>query len=313
MSRSPLYPLYFADPFVWKHEGFYYAVGTGPDVLPADGRPGAFPILKSDSLTDWMPLGAALVSLAADFGEAYWAPEVAYSEGRFWLYYSVGRGDKGHHLRVAVSEQPAGPYEDCGVTLTDPFRMPFAIDASPFRDEDGRWYLAYARDFLDEEERGSRVGTAIVIDRLESMTSLAGDERVIVRARHDWQCYLRDRVMYGKRYDWHTIEGPCLVKRQGRYYCLYSAGRWEAETYGVDFVVADQVLGPYQDTSTPDGARVLRTEPGVVIGPGHNSLVIGPDGKTDFIVYHAWDPAMTARRMFAEPLEWTSDGPKLRN
>ena len=38
--------------------------------------------------------------------------------------------------------------------------------------------------------------------------------------------------------------------------------------------------------------------------------VLGPDDKTLYIVYHAWDPGRTARRMFIDPLIWTPDGPK---
>ena len=130
------------------------------------------------------------------------------------------------------------------VRVTDPFRPPFAIDASPFQDDDGKWYLFYARDFLDASN-GARVGTGVVADRLIDMTRLAGEERVVVRARHDWQRFMSNRIMYGGVYDWHTIEGPCVLKRNGRYYCLFSAGRWENDTYGVDFAVADHVLGPY--------------------------------------------------------------------
>jgi aminopeptidase N len=26
---NPVYPKYFADPFVWQHEGIYYVIGTG--------------------------------------------------------------------------------------------------------------------------------------------------------------------------------------------------------------------------------------------------------------------------------------------
>ncbi len=26
---NPIYDRYFADPFVWRHEGTYYAIGTG--------------------------------------------------------------------------------------------------------------------------------------------------------------------------------------------------------------------------------------------------------------------------------------------
>jgi beta-xylosidase len=316
---NPVYPNYFADPFVWRAGEVFYAVGTGVlearseaahggDALTVDGRPGVFAILRSPDLASWTPVGAAMAALDPDYGDAYWAPEIAYADGRFWLYYSVGRGDKGHHIRVAVSERPEGPYEDCGARLTHPFTCPFAIDASPFRDDDGQWYLFYARDFLDQSGR-NRAGTGLVADRLIDMKTLAGEEQVVLRPRHDWQLFLKGRVMYGKRYDWHTLEGPCVRKMGGRYYCLFSAGRWENETYGVDFAVADRVLGPYSDAGNDEGPRVLRTAPGAVLGPGHNCVVAGP-GPQDYIVYHAWDPAMTARRMFIDPLVWTVDGPR---
>ena len=195
------------------------------------------------------------------------------------------------------------------VRVTDPFHVPFAIDASPFQDDDGQWYLFYARDFLDASN-GARVGTGVVVDRLIDMTRLAGEERLLFASRHDWQRFLSDRIMYGGVYDWHTIEGPCVRKRDGRYYCLFSAGRWENDTYGVDFAVADHVLGPYSCDSLESGARVLKTLPGHVLGPGHNSVTRGPDGRSDYIVYHAWDPKLTARRMFIDPLKWTNEGPR---
>lgn len=298
---SPVYPAPFADPFVWLYEECYYAIGTSPA-----GPDGQFAIVKSPDLVDWQSLGHALVPVDEKFGKDYWAPEVAYHEGTFYLYYSVGHGDKGHHIRVAVSERPEGPYRDTGSPLTDLAKLPFAIDGSPFQDDDGQWYLFYARDFLDCEG-DCRAGTGLAVDRLVDMTRLAGEERIVARARHDWQMYMADRPMYDGIYDWHTLEGPAVRKHDGRYYCFYSGGCWQNETYGVDYVVADSVMGPYSPVS--DSPRVLRTLPGRLIGPGHNSTVIGPDGK-DRIVYHAWDEAHTARRMHISELAWTADGPR---
>jgi hypothetical protein len=54
----------------------------------------------------------------------------------------------------------------------------------------------------------------------------------------------------------------------------------------------------------------LKTVPGRVIGPGHHSIVEGPDGASDWMVYHAWDPAMRARRMCIDPLLWEDNGPR---
>lgn len=320
-NRTPVYPNYFADPFVWRYEGIWYAVGTGAleahseagratEALTVAGTPGVFVLLRSSDFAQWTPIGSALELLPPEYGNAYWAPEVAFAAGRFWMYYSVGREDKAHHIRVAVSDRPEGPYRDTGSRITNPFECPFAIDGSPFQDDDGQWYLFYARDFVDTAN-GLRAGTGVVADRLVDMTKLAGEERTVVRARHDWQRFLQDRIMYGARYDWHTIEGPCVVRREGRYWCLFSAGRWEDETYGVDWAVADSIHGPWLYEGTSDGARLLRTVPGEVLGPGHNCVAVGPDGHTDYIVYHAWDRAMTARRMFVDPLRWTADGPQL--
>jgi beta-xylosidase len=305
--HDPVYPGYFADPFVWRHDGIYYAVGTG--VAEAEGEAGrrVFEMLQSPDLVSWSARGCALAALPPDYGDSYWAPEVAYEDGLFYMYYSVGRGDKAHHIRVAASDLPEGPYSDLGVRITNPFECPFAIDASPFQDDDGQWYLFYARDFLDSD----RPGTAVVVDRLAGMTRLAGEPQIVVRAQQEWQRFVSDRIMYGAVYDWHTIEGPCVCKHEGRYYCFFSAGRWENETYGVDYAVADNVMGPYTCDATPDGARVLRTVPGHLIGPGHNSVAQSPDGKTDYIVYHAWDAGMTGRRMFLEPIVWSPEGPRV--
>jgi beta-xylosidase len=320
VPRQPIYPGYFADPFVWQHDGVWFAVGTGvleaegeagraSQMLTCDGNPGVFLLLRSEDFVTWQPLGAALELLPPEFGNAYWAPEIAFAEGRFWMYYSVGREDKAHHLRVAVADEPHGPYRDTGTTLTSPFECPFAIDASPFQDDDGQWYLFYARDFLDSGPQG-RTGTGVVMERLASMTRLAGNAVVVLRATQDWQRFEHNRIIYGARYDWHTIEGPCVRKRAGRYWCLYSAGRWENETYGVDWVVADRPGGPWYNEASPEGARLLRTVPGELIGPGHCSVATGPDGE-DRVVYHAWDASMTARGTFIDPLLWTEAGPSL--
>jgi len=37
---------------------------------------------------------------------------------------------------------------------------------------------------------------------------------------------------------------------------------------------------------------------------------LGPDGKTDYLVYHAWDPQLRARRMCIDPLVWEQTGPR---
>lgn len=308
VHTNPVYAGYFADPFVWKANGVYYAIGTGSADAEGQTLGKAFTILQSEDFFTWKFAANALVRPNKSLGNNFWAPEVAEHEGVFYMYYSVGHGDKNHQLRVAKSENPQGPYEDLGTALIDPAKCPFAIDAHPFRDEDDQWYLFYARDFLDTN--GARAGTGLAVAKMASMTRLENEGRTVLRAHWDWQRFQSHRLMYERVWDWHTLEGPCVRRHGGKYYCLYSGGRWETENYGVDFGVADQVMGPYAETGNEAGPRVLRTVPGHLIGPGHNSIVTGPDGETDYICYHAWDKEMKQRQLYIDRLVWTDEGPK---
>ena len=103
---NPLYDGYLADPFVLKYNGEYYAYGTVPI-----GRC-AIPVLHSTDLIEWRRVGNALEPFAREF-DCFWAPEVAYDNGTFFMYYSAGgREGEGHQMRVATSEYPTGPFRD---------------------------------------------------------------------------------------------------------------------------------------------------------------------------------------------------------
>jgi beta-xylosidase len=293
---NPVFDGYFADPYVLRVDDEYVAYGTGSAV---EGR--VFEILTSPDLVHWTSAGGALLPLAAEHGTDYWAPEVVQADGRFWMYYSVGHGHAGHHLRVASAETALGPFTDLGVDLTPDER--FAIDPHPFRDTDGSWYLYYARDVLE----GERVGTSLAVAPMPTMDSLAGPGQQVLVPTADWQIFERQRSMYGQVYDWHTLEGPTVREHDGSYYCVYSGGSFLGEGYGVAWARADHPLGPWVEPE--DGSnRLLATVPGHVRGPGHNSVVTTPAG-TDVLVYHAWDEAGENRQMCIDVLEWTPEGP----
>lgn len=297
---NPVYDQYLADPFVLRHEGSYYAYGTAP----ASAEGWQFPVLHSTDLVHWEKKGWSLQPVAG--GVHYWAPEAAYEGGTFYLYFSAdGIGGKDHQLRVATSQSPLGPFMDSGRMLIPD--EPFTIDAHPFQDQDGQWYLYYSQDFLTLDG-DNRVGTGIVVDRLVDMVTLEGKPQVVVRPHADWQLFQAQRPMYGSVYDWHTIEGAAVRLHNDQYYCFYSGGAWERENYGVSYVVAAHPFGPYRRPAENDGP-MLRSAPGNVIGPGHNSFTLSPDGKQEYAVYHAWDPAMTARLMRIDRLEWDEDRP----
>ncbi|HET7397085.1 MAG TPA: glycoside hydrolase family 43 protein [Intrasporangium sp.] len=299
-QQRPLWDGYCADPFVIRaQDGRFVMYGTSPE------RPGgrAFQTLVSDDLDVWCPAGGALVIPAdAPAGTEWWAPEVAYAGGRYWMYYSQGMGDQGHQIRVASSVEPTGPFTEAGPPLTED--LPFAIDPSPFQDVDGTWWLFYATDLVE----GARPGTVIAVQRLRTMTELAGEPRIILRASADWQLYARDRQLYGAQHDWHTLEGPAVVRHGDRYWLLYSGGNWQTPRYGVAAASAASVEGQWTEDAAI-GPFITSQSTGL-IGPGHCSIVSAVGGGHHLFL-HAWDAQRQRRRPHRLTLQITGGPPRV--
>ncbi len=293
---NPVYPHSCPDPFVLKHQGEYWCYYTG-----RNPEGGAMGILHSPDLVHWEQAGTALQE-SEELGPLYWAPEVTLFNGIFYLYYSTGN-EETMQIRVATASHPAGPFKDTGRGLTT---EPFAIDAHVFRDDDGQMYLFYATDYLDYE----RIGTGIAMDRMLDPLTLAGQSRPVLRARYDWQIFDPQRQSKGG-VRWHTVEGPFVLKHNGRYYLMFSGGNWQNNSYGVACAVSTRLDGVDEWQQDRDGITklpLLRSVPAEgVIGPGHNSVVRGPDDRELFCVYHRWQPETGERVLAIDRMGWEGD------
>ena len=275
--QNPVFDASFPDPFVFKFGDSYYGYSTG---LTQTGEL-AFPVITSRDLVTWEELTGAMQLLPTS-PVHYWAPEVTYSNGRFYLYYSCGN-EIHMELRVATSDRPDGGFIDSGVRLTN---ADFAIDPHVFVDSDGTRYLFYATDFLTH----THIGTGTVVDRLIDWLELEGKPRPVTRARFDWQVYDPRRAEKGN-VRWHTVEGPAVLKRKGKYFQMFSGGNWQNASYGVAYAVTDDLKREDEWDQPIDGLEtfpILRSRDGEILGPGHNSVVLGPSSREYFCVYHSW-------------------------
>lgn len=265
------------DPFIYRAEGRYWLITTGP---ASDGR--YLPLWSSEDLVTWTFVRGAVARGGAGSWNRFnfWAPEVLIHEGCYWLYYTAKHteDDKNHSNRIglAVSDRPEGPFEDRGVLVNHA-----GLDASPFRDADGTLWLYYVTEYGNE--RGLAPGR-IWVDRLLDPAHLA-DQAVCLVEKHFWQ------------------EGPVMVRqRDGRYRLTYSIGAWTNDTYRVVQAVSDRPAGPFVESD-----HVLMKSNAEVKGPGHHNFFTGPDGEP-WLVYHGWDPAMTARYPRMDRLRVEADG-----
>jgi beta-xylosidase len=287
---NPVHAHNFPDPGVLLVDGVYHAYGT-------NGRTGNVPLLTSTDLVSWSEAGDVLPQLGAwaRTGDT-WAPEaVQLAPDRFVLYYTARSVATGRQcIGRAVAATPAGPFHD-------PHPEPLvcqadeggSIDASPFVDFDGSLYLHWKND-------GNAIGrpTHLYAQRLSADgLTLVGKPTVLLTNTAAWHA--------------HVIEAPQLHRHDGRYYLFYSAGAYDSDAYAVGYASCDGPLGPCRDA--PENP-ILTTGSGAA-GPGHCSVVTGPDGGT-WMLYHAWRPNSIGsddpgRSMWLDRVTWSDGRPSV--
>jgi len=251
-TKQILVPL--ADPYILLYDGMYYAYGTGADK--------GIEVMTSSDLKTWKrtantPSGLALYK-DDSYGEKwFWAPEVYYVNGKFYMYYSAEE-----HICVAVSDSPLGPFRQ--VEQKPMLEEEKAIDNSLFIDDDGKAYLFFVR-FND--------GNNVWVGELENdlMTFKKETMHHCISVSQPWEEV------------WPRVnEGPFVIKHNGIYYMTYSANSYESPFYGVGCATATNIMGEW--TKYPDNP--LLQKPGSLVGVGHNSLFRDKEGNLQ-IVFHA--------------------------
>lgn len=261
------------DPFIlrWKNEYFCYVSGN-------DG----IAVLISKKLNEFIDNGFAYENIDE---YSFWAPAVFYWKGKFYLYYSsLKKGETDEHLhclRVAVSDDPRGPFKWKN-DMTDYF----AIDPQVIS-QNNRLYLLYAANIYENSFNG-RIGTAIWMDEPEKPDKMSGKGHVVLYPTCDTEIFARNR--FGDGRDWHTLEGPCYLSDGEISWILYSGNAYTSTDYFVDYAVGHNL----PDLCETKFTKQLKNEKSIPLvhaqngieGPGHNSVTQAPDHITPIIAYH---------------------------
>ena len=267
--QNPLPIKNIGDPFILRTVGgAYYCYATSAQ----DG----FHAWKSDDLVNWQEIGYIYTRQQDSWGVSdFWAPEVIYFEGKYYLHYSA-RWGKNLSLRigVAISESPIGPFLD--VYNHPMFDFGYAvIDGHVFIDDDGKKYLYYSRDCSEHIIEGRHESHLYVTELDDDLVTVKGEPVFLTKPEQDWE------IRSGNEWRWN--EGPFLLKSEGKYFLMYSANFYASRDYSVGYATADKPLGPFIKA---ENNPILRSNSLEISGPGHNSVTTSPSGKDLLIVYH---------------------------
>ncbi len=291
-----------ADPFAYEHEGVYYLTGT--TVLP-EGE--GFACYSSTDLISWEYKGVLYRKPDDHVGvHAFWAPEVEYYNGKFYLTYSCAVKDRNLMLTcLAVSDKPEGPFVDL---YTPWFDLDYsAIDADIFVDDDGTPYVYFSKNGKQNDTIST--GELYVAKLKKDLSGLDGEAVFVSGASQPWE-----KVNFSKN---RCNEGAFVFKRGDKYYMTYSANDTGYEFYGVGVSLADNPLGPWKKCE--DNPLMTTDLSKGISSPGHNSIVKAPDGSL-YIIYHRhadpsckkpnWDRVVCMDRLyFDENGNLKVDGP----
>ena len=100
-----------------------------------------------------------------------------------------------------------------------------------------------------------------------------------------------------------------MVRRRGWYFLFFAAGRFCQESYAEGVARSRDIWGPYEKLPIPllsTGIVGWDASEGSakIIGPGHASFPLEPDGSAKLIVWHASAGHNCHRRAYVARLEW---------
>ncbi len=262
----------------------WYATATSGSWLPA------FPVLRSGNTQDWRQVGAVLQRRPSWAADDFWAPELVRRSGRALVYYAALARDGRRCLAVATSERVRGPYRDEGPLLCSRIGE---IDPLPVTDETGADWLVWKQD---GNSRG-RPTPILAAPLAPGGLALAGVPRELFRADAPWERGL--------------VEGPALLRHDGMFYLVYSAGHCCGPrcNYVTGVARSRSLLGPWEKRPGPflEDSAAFRC-------PGHVGVAGAPGGGL-LLAYHAYARGDPANRQFLiAPLhfdaeDWPAVGP----
>lgn len=277
MYRNPIRTGMFPDPSIVRVEDDYYMVNSSFVYFPC------IPISHSKDLIHWEIIGHAITNPEwahlnhLEGGRGYWAPDISYYDGKFYICATYRLNDTGTVYRKQVvmsSDKPEGPYSKPVLIEED------GIDPSIFNDDDGKRYMLL--------NRGARI-----FELNKDATEKISEARLLYYGSHR-----------------RAPEGPHLLKKDGYYY-LFLAEGGTGMGHRITVSRSTQLFGFYEPCpfnpimrQEDEGAGIQRC--------GHGKPVCTQNGEW-YMVYLCGRTvgngySILGRETAIDPITWTKDG-----
>ncbi|MGC4037009.1 MAG: glycoside hydrolase family 43 protein [Chitinophagaceae bacterium] len=286
LSQPLVSNIYTADPSAHVFNGKIYiypshdtATGIPEDDLGSHFNMMDYHILSMDSVGGAVTDNGIALHLK-DIpwaGRQLWAPDAAYANGIYYLYFPAKDKQDVFRIGVATGKNPQGPF----VAEAQPIKGSYSIDPCVFKDDDGSFYMYFGgiwggqlqrwnNNKYDSSAKNRKLEDIAILPRVaklnKDMKSFTGEVKEVSIVGKD------GKPFYEKDNDKRFFEASWMHKYKGKYYFSYSTG----DTHFICYATGDSPYGPF-------------TYQGVILKPvegwtNHHSIVeIG--GKW-YLFYH---------------------------
>ena len=202
-------------------------------------------------------------------GRQMWAPDAAFKNGKYYLYFPVKDKKDVFHIGVATGTTPEGPFK----AEPNYIKGSYSIDPAVFTDADGKSYMYFGGIWGGQLQRWSEGK----YDSAGSKTDLKKDSLAAIGPRvalmsKDMLSFSgpvkeikildpQGKPLLGGDHDRRFFEASWMHKYKGKYYFSYSTG----DTHFIAYATGTSPTGPF-------------TYQGVILNPvvgwtNHHSIV----------------------------------------
>lgn len=295
------------DPVMIKQGNAYYlfCTGNGISVFSSADRLN----WKSEKPVFQNPPSWAVETIPGFKGHI-WAPDISFSGGLYYLYYSVSAFGKNTSC-IGVATNPTLDPADKNFKWTDHGKV---IQSVPGRD---MWNAIDPNLAFDEQQKpwlvfGSFWSGMKLVRLDKDLKHVAQPEEwyTVAKRQRDFKT---DDIDPGEG----AIEAPFIFKKNGFYYLFVSFDfccRGVNSTYKIRVGRSDKIQGPYVDQEgvalNSGGGTLVAQGTAKWNGVGHNSAYTFDD--KDYLVFHAYDAADGGKpKLKIKEIKWTDGWPSV--
>ncbi len=299
---NPLLPS-GADPFSFYKDGYYYYTQSMQNKLVLWKTKDLTQLKLAETKTVWIPPQGTMYS------KELWAPEIHFIQGKWYLYFAADNGENTNHRMYVLENNSSDPLQGewifkGKVADTDD---KWAIDGDVFEHKGGLYMI------WSGWEGDINVEQNIYIAKMKNPWTIEGNRSKISGSDYDWE---KNGDIKNDPTTSHVNvnEGPQILKHKNKLFLVYSASGCWTDFYALGMLTCDakkDLLKPdnWKKSPQPVFKQSLKNK---VFAPGHNSFFKSPNGKEDWILYHANSESGQGCGIFRSPraqkISWKKNG-----